>query len=153
MKTKLLYTVSVILLLSVSCSVEQNDTETLEQEKELKVKSLAKAFKEDIIPSKSFKEFTRNLQTKSSEALTVDEIAQLEQEFLSQQSEEFVELYYYVKELDLSEEELRVIIVEYLSSINKSDNGDTKNESEDCVGSSSEGLDSLFSLILKILCE
>ena len=151
MATKLFYLSGILLLLFVSCSVERNDIESLEQEKELKVKSLAKAFKDDIIPSKSFKEFARNLQTKSSEGLTAEEIEKLEQEFLSKQSKEFVELYYYVKELDLSEEELVVIINKYLFLINSSFNRDTKDTVSDC-GYGELDVDTLFSLFIRVLC-
>ncbi|WP_299256572.1 hypothetical protein [uncultured Aquimarina sp.] len=154
MKTKLLYLTSFLLVFITSCSSDESINGSVEQEKDLKVKSLIEAFAKDVIPSPGFSKFIEEVQNKSSSGLTTEEAAQLEQEFLSRQTEEFVELYYYVLALDLSKEELRGFIIEYLSIINKSFKENTKNDTDECAAGGAGDDDSiLWALILAIFCE
>ncbi|MHA7057605.1 hypothetical protein ACWGOQ_0010330 [Aquimarina sp. M1] len=153
MKTNILYVTSFILVFFSSCSVEEGIKDSSEQEKELKVKSLIKTFAEDVIPSSGFSEFMLDVQNKSSSGLTQEEIDGLEQDFLSQQSAEFVELYYYVVSLNLSEDEIRIVIIEYLSNVNKGNVYNSNKDSEECVAAGNQDTGSLWGTILSILCE
>ncbi|RKN02091.1 hypothetical protein D7035_23135, partial [Aquimarina sp. AD1] len=96
MKTKLFFLISFMLILFTSCSTDENNNEISLEEQELKVKNLVEFFARDVIPSPSFVKYVEVVQLKSSTGLTQEEMQELEQELLSQQSAEFVELYYYV---------------------------------------------------------
>ncbi|MBQ4804112.1 hypothetical protein J8L88_14715 [Aquimarina sp. MMG015] len=151
MKTKLLYISSFLLVLFTSCSIDENREEPSEQEKELKIKSLVDAFVKDVIPSPAYAKFIEEVRTKSSE-WTSEEETQLEQELLSQQTPEFVALYYYVVELDLSKNELRNFIFEYFEA-SKSRNIDLlKSEEDDCSAAETSST-SLFSFLSHLICE
>ncbi|MFD2561347.1 hypothetical protein [Aquimarina rubra] len=152
MKTKLLYAISFLLIFFTSCSVDESITESSINEKEIKIKSFLDAFSKNAVNSSSYFKFVKGMQTKSSSGLTAEEMAELEQEFLSQQSAEFVALYNYIVNLNLSEDELRNIIIEYLSS-NNSNSVSTKNDTDECALGDGGSSWSLLALVIKIFCE
>ncbi|SEL45002.1 hypothetical protein SAMN04487910_2490 [Aquimarina amphilecti] len=152
MKTKLLYLASFMLVLITSCSVEETTDQLSEQEKELKVENLVKLFVEDVVPSSSYSKFINDLQTKSSSGLTEEELNQMEQEFLSTQSEEFLELYYFVVNLNLTEDELREVVIAYFS-FTKSNSNASKDSDDDCTNAENGPQTSFLSILGRILCE
>ncbi|AXT54354.1 hypothetical protein D1815_00820 [Aquimarina sp. AD1] len=138
-----------MLILFTSCSTDENNNEISLEEQELKVKNLVEFFARDVIPSPSFVKYVEVVQLKSSTGLTQEEMQELEQELLSQQSAEFVELYYYVVSLNLTENELRNVVIEYLSLAKTNSLSQSKND--DCTTSSSpDGTDSLISILIKL---
>ncbi|WP_299185223.1 hypothetical protein [uncultured Aquimarina sp.] len=152
MKTKLLYISSFMLVLFTSCSVEDNN-QLSDQEKDLKVKSLVKTFAEEVQPSASYKKIIEEIKLRSqnSSGYTEEELEILEQEFLSQQSEDFVMLYHYVVNLNLSEEELRTFVMEYFSLKNEK-SVRMKNDGDDCAFSSAVG-SLFFGVLSRLICE
>ncbi|MBW1295746.1 hypothetical protein [Aquimarina litoralis] len=155
MKTKLLYVASFMLVLFTACSVEENN-ELSEQEKDLKIKSLVKTFVEDVRPTSNYKKFIEDVKFKSknSSGLSQEELDQLEQDFLSQQSPEFVELYYFVDSLNLKEDELRAMVVLYFDSIKQIDINKSDEDTEDCEASAEgNNTDLLWNFLAKIVCE
>lgn len=140
-----------MLILFTSCSTDENNNEVSLEEQELKVKNLVEFFARDVIPSPSFVKYVEVVQLKSSTGLTQEEMQELEQELLSQQSAEFVELYYYVVSLNLTENELRNVVIEYLSLAKTNSLSQSKNDNEDCISSASAGgADSLLSILIKL---
>ncbi|WP_378172215.1 hypothetical protein [Aquimarina sp. SS2-1] len=152
MKTKLLYITGLLFVFFTSCSVDENN-EVLEQEKELKVNSLIKSFAEDVIPSKDYINFVNDVRIKSSTGLSQSELNQLEEDFLNKQTDEFIELYYFVASLDLTEDELMELIFDYFSSANKSFSADTKNDTEECAIIETDEEESFLLIFLRLICE
>lgn len=158
MKTKLLYVTSFVLVLFTSCSIEEDVVEISTDEREATVIKLFDSFSKVAVGSTGYTKFVQSLQNKSSsDAWTEEEIQQLELEFLSQQSSEFVQLYYYVVRLNLSEEELRSIIIDYAfllnkTAIEKNEKG-MRNNSDECTIYENGPQNSLLAILANILCE
>ncbi|WP_299313710.1 hypothetical protein [uncultured Aquimarina sp.] len=143
MKTKLLYLTSFLLVFVTSCSSDENISELSANEE--KVVELFDVFSKKIVNSESYLKFTKEIQIKSSSGLTEAELYQIEQEFLSQQSPEFIELYYYVVDLDLSKDELRYIVLEYFDKSNS--------KSSDCGAAGQASSSSIFIILAELVCE
>ncbi|WP_299438812.1 hypothetical protein [uncultured Aquimarina sp.] len=154
MKTKLLYLASFLLVFFTSCSVDENGNEPTVDEKEEAVKELFDSFSKSVVDSPSYSKFIKTLQTKSSSSITAEELQKFEQEFLSQQTAEFAELYYYVSTLDITREELRSIVIAYAESVNRNFSGGTKDNSDGCAElDNQESDDYLIVFLSKLLCE
>jgi len=159
MKTKLFYVASFLLVFFTSCSVDQDSDEISVQEKKMAVIDLFNVFSEKTINSPSYFELKQTIQSKSSSDLTEEELEKLEREFLNKQSAEFIELYNYVVDLDLEEDEIRDIIFEYLSTIRENSgkkyNNVNQKDSDECSFSSlnDAGGSLLAFIIAKVLCE
>ena len=100
--------------------------------------------------SKSYSKYIKTIRAKSSfSELTEKELQQLEEELLNKQSTEFVQLYLFVKDLDLSEDELRSIILENvtISTIEES-----KIYISECEVFENGTPNSLLTILTKILC-
>ncbi|WP_299607592.1 hypothetical protein [uncultured Aquimarina sp.] len=155
MKTKLLYLASFMLVLFTACSVDEN-TQLSEQEKDLKVKSLIKTFAEEIQPSDSYKKFIEEIKSRSKNTsnYSEEELKLQEQEFLSQQTPEFVELYYLVSEMNLSKEELRVIVIEYYDGIKSMNVGKSEEDGHDCAAATeANNTNILWHFLSDLICE
>ena len=144
-----------MLVLFTACSVDEN-TQLSEQEKDLKVKSLIKTFAEEIQPSDNYKKFIEdiNSRSKNTSGYTAEELKLQEQEFLSQQTPEFVELYYLVSEMNLSKEELRVVVIEYFNSIKSTNTGKSEEDGQDCAAATdANNTNILFHFLSDLICE
>jgi len=148
MKTKLLYVASFIFLCVTSCTIDENSNDLSVVNKEMKVQKLFDTFSKSAVNSPSYSKLIEKARAKSSSGLTDEEIAQLEQEFLSEQSAEFVELYNYVIDLNLTKEELRDIVLSYFSDTETSG----KNDGDDCAISNALG-STLFTWLSELVCE
>ncbi|WP_299211922.1 hypothetical protein [uncultured Aquimarina sp.] len=153
MKTKLFYITSFILVFFTSCSVDENSNVQSINEKEIKIKSFLDAFSKIAVTSPSYSKLLDGIKTKSSSGLTAEEMTVLEQEFLSLQSPEFTELYNYIVDLNLSEDEIRRIVLAYLSDRNNNNISEIK--SDECAfGEGGSGASSsILAIIISILCE
>lgn len=116
MKTKLLFLGCLLLFIS-SCSVEDSNPDNSLTETELIVKKSMEAF---YLASKSasFKKFVNGVKSKSEYSeLTEEEYQRLLDEFLSQQPQELVDLYYLLISLDLSDNEILEIALRFKEEI------------------------------------
>ncbi len=117
MKTKLLYIACALLIFFTSCSVENDPAELSQSEKELLVQKLFDSFSKSAENSPSYVKFIQTIRSKSSSEWTAEEMQEIEEEFLSKQSAEFLELYYSVISLNLSNEEMITILLKYKDTI------------------------------------
>ncbi|WP_405207459.1 hypothetical protein [Aquimarina sp. LLG6339-5] len=156
MKTKLLYLISFLLVFFTSCSIDESANEISLYEKEMAVKNLFDSFSKSVVHSTSYAKIIEEIQIKSSSNSSEEEMQQLEQEFLSLQSDEFVELYYSVKSLNLTKEEIRDIVVSYFVISGNLNKGDTRNgekdDSDDCAVSDTIN-SPLFVFLAELVCE
>jgi len=151
MKSKLLYITCVLFVLMTACSTDEK--ESFNDDK-FKVTELVDAFVTKVRPSKSYTKFIDDVQTKSANGLTQEELMRLEQLLVNQQSDEIIELYNYVLSLNLPQTELEEIIEEYIHSNFESIQQETKNRTDECAAAESNGEDSpLFSLIMSVICK
>ncbi|WP_299899488.1 hypothetical protein [uncultured Aquimarina sp.] len=150
MKTKLLYLTSCMLVLFTACSVDEHQNELEIEENKTKVVELFKKFSKDVVGSPEYTKIINQIDVKNSEELTAEERERLEQELLSQQSPEFVILYKYVVDLELSREELRTIVFEYYS-ISKRNALEVKNDGDGCAVTSALG--DMFIWLAELVCE
>ncbi|WP_298546068.1 hypothetical protein [uncultured Aquimarina sp.] len=142
MKTKLLYLTSLFLVFMTSCSSDENLDELHTDEN--KVVELFDMFSKNIVNSESYSKFLEEIQIKSSSGSTEEELNELEQEFLSGQSAEFIALYYYVLDLDLSKDELRYIVLRHF--------GKSSSKNGDC-GAGQTSTTSLLEILTELVCE
>lgn len=142
----------MLLFLITACSVDENSEEPSVSEKESKVIDLFESFSKNVVNSPEYTKFIKELQSVSSSKSTEEELDYLEQEFLSQQSREFVVLYYYVLELDLSEDELRNIVIEYVDNTESKNRNWHKSDNDDCVSAGETSRSSLLGILATIFC-
>ncbi|MDH7447215.1 hypothetical protein [Aquimarina sp. 2201CG14-23] len=151
MKTKLLYLAGFLLLFITSCSVDETENELSKEEKELMVQELFVSFSKSAENSPSFNKLMQTIRSKSSSTWTTEEIQQMEEDFLSQQSIVFIELYNSVVALNLSNEEIISIISLYKITINISKGNKTNDACKEIVAAS-EG-SNFFALVAALFCE
>ncbi len=140
-----------MLVFVISCSSDDNINKSSTNEK--KVVELFETFSKSVVNSPEYNKFIEKVQTKTSSELTEEEKQQLEQEFLSQQSAEFVALYYYVVDLNLSKEELRNIILDYFSLIDKTETQGKDSGSDCTISSALGGSSGLLTWLAELACE
>ncbi|GAA3516385.1 hypothetical protein GCM10022393_33110 [Aquimarina addita] len=117
MKTKLLYLATILLVFITSCSNEEHFSEPQTKNKELIVKQIYVELSKIIENSPSFSKIMEEVSTKSSSQWTIEEINKIEEDFLDEQSEEFIELYADLLALNLSPEELTEIVLAYKATL------------------------------------
>ncbi|WP_108803783.1 hypothetical protein [Aquimarina sp. Aq107] len=149
MKTKLFYVTGLVLVLFTSCSTNDDGAELSLNDKEQMVKNLFNSFSKSI---KNTPDIYKIIETKSSIGLSSEEINHLEQQFLSKQTTEFVNLYNSVVSLNLSNEEIIRIILNYeslIEIIKANKEGDSCAE----IIAASEGGSTFFALIAALVCK
>ncbi|MDY8137230.1 hypothetical protein [Aquimarina sp. 2201CG5-10] len=106
MKKLLLFTFWISLLFITSCSKDDRSEEILSAQKEYLVKQTIIEFNKSAIKTGKYETFINSFSEKSASGeLSQTEIELLIQEFLGNQTEEFLNVYYQLEALNLTAEE------------------------------------------------
>ncbi len=106
MRKFLLFTLVISFLGTVSCSKDEEHTEVSQEEKEYLVKQTLIEFNKSAVKTGKYKEYINSLRQKSTEEqLSEAEKEALLQEFLGDQTNVFLDLYYQLEALNLTPQE------------------------------------------------
>ncbi len=151
MRKLLLFTFVISLLGTVSCSKDEEHTEVSQEEKEYLVKQTLIEFNKSAVKTGKYREFINSVYQKSSlDQLTSTELEILLQDFLGDQTQQFLSVYYKLEALNLSSEEFLSIAdqFEYLRINSTQESGKIGG----CCAIGSNSGDSLLGDLIRYTC-
>ncbi|GAA4272141.1 hypothetical protein U6A24_11595 [Aquimarina gracilis] len=114
MKKLLLFTLIFSFIGITSCTRDEESLEISQGEKELLVKQTLIELNKSAVKTGKFEKFLKSLSQKTTEGnLSGSEVEILIQEFLGDQSQTFLDLYYQLEELNMTGEEFLRIADQY----------------------------------------
>ncbi|WP_143273619.1 hypothetical protein [Aquimarina sp. MAR_2010_214] len=150
MRKLLLFTFILSFITVVSCSKDEEDTKVSQDEKEYLVKQTIIEFNNSAIKTGKYEAFIKDVSQKSATTpLNKAELKMLIQNFLGDQTQKFLDVYYQLEALELTSEEFYGIAhqFEYLrltGILDKTQGG--------CCGIANNSGDSLFKDFLGFTC-
>ncbi|WP_024771187.1 hypothetical protein [Aquimarina macrocephali] len=153
MRKLLLFTCVISFLIVVSCSRDEESTQVSLTEKEYLVKQTIIEFNNSAIKTGKYEAFIKDISQKSATApLNPIELEAMVQEFLGDQTQAFLDVYYQLVTLNMTVEEFYSIAnqFEYLR-INIKTNFD-KNGNSDCCSAVGEGKHPELEALLDWIC-
>jgi len=114
MRKFLLLTMIGTLLTITSCSKEESVEEISQEEKEQLVKETLIEFNKSAVKNGKFQVFKNTFRQKTADdQFTQEELETMVQEFLGDQTQDFLDLYYQLEALNITSEEFRSIADQY----------------------------------------
>ncbi|MEW7291541.1 hypothetical protein [Aquimarina sp. 2304DJ70-9] len=110
MKKLLLFTLIFSLIGITSCTKDEEHLEISQEEKELLVKQTIIEFNKSAIETGKFQQFMTSVPQKTASGQDVEALFQ---EFLGEQSQTFLDLYYQLEAINMTGEEFKSIADQY----------------------------------------
>ncbi len=150
MRRLLLFTFIFSFIAIASCTRDQESTKVSQEEKEYLVKQTIIEFNNSAIKTGKYKEFIGSISQKSAkEPLNSAELETMIQEFLGDQTQAFLDVYYQLVALNMTAEELENIAytLEYLIVITNDSDKDVG-----CCEASSNIKNEVASMLFRLVC-